>query len=51
MPDRLQGAFEGQRRFIANASHERRTPLAVLGTTVDVGAGNPDAQPELIRPG
>src|ERR1700753_1691196 len=29
MLDRLAGAFESQKRFVANASHELRTPLAV----------------------
>jgi signal transduction histidine kinase len=36
MLDRLQAAFASQSRFIANAGHELRTPLATLRTTVDV---------------
>ncbi len=49
MLGRLQGAFEGQRRFIADASHELRTPLAVIRTTVDVVAGNPHSTPDDLR--
>jgi signal transduction histidine kinase len=33
---RLDGAFDAQRRFIANASHELRTPLTVQRAAVDV---------------
>ena len=36
MLDRLAGAFESQKRFVANASHELRTPLAVMRTEIDV---------------
>jgi len=36
MLDRLDDAFERQKRFIADASHELRTPFAVLRTQVDV---------------
>jgi signal transduction histidine kinase len=43
MLGRLQAAFEGQQRFIANASHEMRTPLAVMRATIDVVLGNPDS--------
>ncbi|GIF47305.1 signal transduction histidine kinase [Asanoa ferruginea] len=41
MLDRLQAAFEGQRRFIANAGHELRTPLTVMRATVDVVLAKP----------
>lgn len=42
MLDRLQAAFESQRRFIANAGHELRTPLTVMRTTADVVLAKPD---------
>jgi signal transduction histidine kinase len=42
MLDRLQTAFEGQRRFIANAGHELRTPLTVMRTAVDVVLAKPE---------
>ena len=34
--DRLQNAFEQQRRFVTDASHELRTPTAVVRTEADV---------------
>ncbi|MGA4539003.1 sensor histidine kinase [Uniformispora flossi] len=40
---RLQAAFASQRRFIADAGHELRTPLAVMRTTVDVVLAKPTA--------
>jgi signal transduction histidine kinase len=42
MLDRLQTAFESQRRFIANAGHELRTPLTVMRATVDVVLAKPE---------
>lgn len=38
---RLEGAFEAQRRFVANASHELRTPLTMIRTALDVATGKP----------
>jgi signal transduction histidine kinase len=49
MLGRLQAAFESQQRFIANASHELRTPFAVMRATVDVVLDNPDSTPGDLR--
>ncbi|MFC0071970.1 sensor histidine kinase, partial [Umezawaea endophytica] len=51
MLDRLTGAFDSQKRFVANASHELRTPLAIQRTLIEVAMGAPDAPPELARLG
>jgi signal transduction histidine kinase len=52
MLDRLQAAFEDQRRFIANAGHELRTPLAVMRTAVDVVLAKPEpTRQELVEMG
>ena len=49
MLGRLDESFEGQRRFVAEASHELRNPLAVLRTNLDVVMADPDAAPEDFR--
>lgn len=49
MLDRLQAAFDAQRRFVANASHELRTPMAVLRTEVDVTLSDPAADVAELR--
>jgi signal transduction histidine kinase len=36
-------AFDRQERFVANASHELRSPLTVIRTEVDVALADPDA--------
>jgi signal transduction histidine kinase len=40
-------AFARQERFVANASHELRSPLTVIRTEVDVALGDPEATPDL----
>jgi signal transduction histidine kinase len=42
MLDRLDHAFEGQRRFVGNASHELRTPLAINRTLLEVTLMDPE---------
>jgi signal transduction histidine kinase len=52
MLGRLQTAFDGQRRFIANASHELRSPLTDMRTTIDVVLSKPAPTPaELVGMG
>jgi signal transduction histidine kinase len=46
MLDRLDAAFESQRRFTGNASHELRTPLAVARTLLEVALADPDTPPD-----
>ncbi|MCL0065658.1 HAMP domain-containing histidine kinase [Dehalococcoidia bacterium] len=43
MMDRLEAAFEQQGRFVADAAHELRTPLATLRASLDVVRADPNA--------
>jgi heavy metal sensor kinase len=43
MLERLEGAFDQQGRFVADAAHELRTPLATLRTNLEVIQQNPNA--------
>jgi signal transduction histidine kinase len=50
--DRLADAAERQRRFVADAAHELRSPLAGLRNTVEVAATHAGAvDPEVLGPG
>ena len=44
--DRLQAAFDEQQRFIANAAHELKTPLALIRVQLETGEA---ADRDLIR--
>jgi signal transduction histidine kinase len=49
MLDRLETGFEDQRRFVQDASHELRNPLAVARTNLDVVLSDPDASVDDLR--
>ncbi len=49
MLDRIDEAFESQRRFIHEASHELRNPIAVIRTNVEVALADVDASAEELR--
>ncbi|MFE9688409.1 sensor histidine kinase [Micromonospora sp. NPDC005806] len=51
MLDRLDGAFAGQGRFIANAAHELKTPIALNRTLVEVAMSRPDSPAEVRQLG
>ncbi len=42
MLDRLSDSFDAQRRFVANASHELRSPLTVIRSEAEVALANPE---------
>jgi len=49
MLGRVDDAFESQRQFIHEASHELRNPLAVIRTNLEVTLSDPDATAEELR--
>lgn len=46
MLDRLDLAFQSQRRFTGNVSHELRTPLAINRTLLEVALADPEVPPQ-----
>jgi signal transduction histidine kinase len=46
---RLEAAFESERRFVANASHELRTPITLERALVEVALADPNASVESLR--
>jgi signal transduction histidine kinase len=46
---RLQAAFESERRFVANASHELRTPITLERALVEVALADPDPSVDSLR--
>ncbi len=49
MLGRLEGAWENQRTFIHEASHELRNPIAVIRTNVDVALADEEAPADELR--
>ena len=49
MLDRLETGFEDQRRFVQDASHELRNPLAVTRTNLDLVLSDPEASNDELR--
>jgi signal transduction histidine kinase len=46
---RLEAAFESQRRFVANASHELRTPITLERALVEVALSDPNPSVESLQ--
>lgn len=46
---RLEAAFESQRNFVSNASHELLTPLSIIRAELDVTLADPNAGTDELR--
>src|SRR5882672_3934277 len=46
---RLDASFEQQRRFMADASHESRTPIAIMRSEAEVALSEPETSNEALR--
>jgi signal transduction histidine kinase len=49
--DRLAAAIEREKRFVADAAHELRSPLAALRNTLEVGLAHPEAADPAVAGG
>jgi len=49
MTSRLHGSFESQKQFVENASHELKTPLAVIQTNLDLAQEDKKITKQEIR--
>jgi signal transduction histidine kinase len=47
--ERLEGAFDAQRQFVANASHELHTPLTAARALLEMVLSDPQASVETFR--
>jgi signal transduction histidine kinase len=47
--ERLEAAFAAQRQFVANASHELRTPVTLERTLLEVALADPNASAQTLR--
>jgi signal transduction histidine kinase len=46
---RLEHAFDAQKRFVANASHELRTPVTLERALLEIALADPDADAKELR--
>ena len=49
MLDRLEAAFEREKQFTSDASHELRTPISVILSQADFALANPGDPQETLR--
>ncbi|WP_017604087.1 HAMP domain-containing sensor histidine kinase [Nocardiopsis alkaliphila] len=49
MLDRLEGAFNEQRRFVDDAGHELRTPITIVRGHLELMGDSPEEREEVVR--
>ena len=45
----IKDTIDAQRRFVADASHDLRTPLAIMKTEIEVGMGTPNEYKSILQ--